>query len=545
MLASARGLRPTMFLRTVGSRLKHNLPVWATVDPDAMCVSAPAVGRNLVAGEWGDARSTMDIIDPLNGEVMLKVPDTSVDEIGPYVERMLKAPRTGLHNPLKNPERYNMLGAACALAAEEMRKPDVQYFFARLIQRVTPKSWTQATGEPTITRKFLENYSCDQVRYLAKSFGVPGDHSGQTSTGIRMPFGGCSVVTPFNFPLEICSLQTMSGLFMGNQMTVKVDEKVQICMEQFLRMMHHVGLPKTDVDLIYCKGPVMNKLMVDGNSRMCLFTGSQAIAEKLCVDLRGRVKLEDAGFDWKILGPDPQDVDYVVWQADQDAYAFSGQKCSAQSMLFVHENWDKVGVVEKLGAMAAQRKLEDLTAVPILSWTNARIQAHIDACLKLPGASLAFGGKPLEGHTIPECYGAFQPTAVRVPIESLMDPDAFKTAITELFGPFQVIVDWKEGQLPLVLELLNTMENHLTAGVVSNDIRFLQEVLQNTISGTTYAGMRAKTTAAPQQHWFGPSGDPRSGGIHTAEAIKLCWSSHREIIYDYGPVASTWKGVQS
>jgi hypothetical protein len=32
----------------------------------------------------------------------------------------------------------------------------------------------------------------------------------------------------------------------------------------------------------------------------CLFTGSQPIADKLTIDLRGRVKLEDAGFDWKV-----------------------------------------------------------------------------------------------------------------------------------------------------------------------------------------------------------------------------------------------------
>jgi len=86
---------------------------------------------------------------------------------------------------------------------------------------------------------------------------------------------------------------------------------------QFIRMLNHVGLPAEDMDYIYCDGPVMNKLMVDGHSRMCLFTGSQAVAEKLTADLRGRVKLEDAGFDWKILGPDPSEVDYVVWQAAQ------------------------------------------------------------------------------------------------------------------------------------------------------------------------------------------------------------------------------------
>ena len=56
-----------------------------------------------------------------------------------------------------------------------------------------------------------------------------------------------------------------------------------------------------------------------------------------------QVFLEDAGFDWKILGPDVSDEAYVAWQCDQDAYACSGQKCSAQSMLFMHSNWAKAG----------------------------------------------------------------------------------------------------------------------------------------------------------------------------------------------------------
>lgn len=53
--------------------------------------------------------------------------------------------------------------------------------------------------------------------------------------------------------------------------------------------------------------------------------------------------LEDAGFDWKVLGPDVSNEAYIAWQCDQDAYACSGQKCSAQSVLFMHSNWAKAG----------------------------------------------------------------------------------------------------------------------------------------------------------------------------------------------------------
>ncbi|KAK8964419.1 putative aldehyde dehydrogenase [Platanthera guangdongensis] len=67
------------------------------------------------------------------------------------------------------------------------------------------------------------------------------------------------------------------------------------------------------------------------------------------------------------------------------------------------------------------------------------------------------------------------------------------------------------------------------------------EVLGRTVNGTTYAGIRARTTGAPQNHWFGPAGDPRGAGIGTPEAIKLVWSCHREVIYDIGPVPLHWK----
>lgn len=73
----------------------------------------------------------------------------------------------------------------------------------------------------------------------------------------------------------------------------------------------------------------------------------------------------------QILGPDVHDVDYVAFVADQDAYAYSGQKCSAQSALFVHENWTKAGFLDKIKRLAEQRSLDKGTVSPILTVTNA------------------------------------------------------------------------------------------------------------------------------------------------------------------------------
>jgi 1-pyrroline-5-carboxylate dehydrogenase len=84
------------------------------------------------------------------------------------------------------------------------------------------------------------------------------------------------------------------------------------------------------------------------------------------------------------------------------------------------------------------------------------------------------------------------------------------------------------------------MPHNLTAGLVSNDQHFTEKILGLTVNGVTYHGIKARTTGAPQNHWFGPSGDPRGAGIGTPYAIKYTWSHHREIVTDIGPIAEDW-----
>jgi 1-pyrroline-5-carboxylate dehydrogenase len=391
-----------------------------------------------------------------------------------------------------------------------------------------------------ITSSFLNNFGGDNVRRLAKSFGVPGDHYGQMSVGHRWPYGSVALITPFNFPLEIPALQLMGALFMGNKPVLKTSEQTSVVMEQFLHLLHHCGMDAGDVDYLNCKGPVAQKVITETPVRVTQFTGSSAVGEALSKATNGKVKLEDAGFDWKILGPDVSNVDYVAWQCDQDANASIGQKCSAQSILFVHENWKNAGIVEKMRENVSKRSLSDLTLGPVLTWSTERFLDHTNKLAGLPGAEVLWGGKELENHKIPDKYGAIEPTAVYVPLEEMMKPENFDLCITELFAPFQVVTYYNDDYLDQVLEALETMDQHLTAAVVSNDPEFQAHVLANTVNGTTYAGNRARTTGAPQNHWFGPAGDPRGAGIGTPEAIQLVWSCHREIITD-NIIPSGWQ----
>ncbi|KAI8528934.1 hypothetical protein RHMOL_Rhmol12G0186400 [Rhododendron molle] len=419
---------------------------FATVNAEEVSGSQPAEGK------WTGSSNLNTILDPLNGESFIKVTEMDETCIRPYVESLSKCPKHGLHNPFKSPERYLMLGDVSMKAAQMLSLPKVSEFFSRLIQRVSPKSYQQAFGEVYVTRKFLWFVSwLGLLQYL----GIILGNKVMVFVGLMVPFATIhqhvqkfsqklplhvlvAIITPFNFPLEIPVLQLMGALYMGNKPVLKVDSKVCIVMEQMLRLLHDCGLPVEDVDFINADRRTMNKLLLE--------------------------------------------VDYVAWVCDQDSYACSGQKCSAQSMLFMHENWSKSTLLRQMNNLATKRKLEDLTVGPVLTFTTEAMLEHVNKLLQISGSKLLFGGEALEKHSIPPIYGVIKPTAVFVPLEEILKESNFELVTKEIFGPFQIVTEYKDRQLPMVLDALEKMHAHLTAAVVSNDPLFLQARLNYTFT---------------------------------------------------------------
>lgn len=105
MLASngmvARRLMRVQFVRFMSSPPTHNtpfpaspgkLPSWATVDPWALSAASPHAVKNLLNGEWVSAKENTVIVDPMNGEAFITVPETSPEETTPFWRRPKAAP---------------------------------------------------------------------------------------------------------------------------------------------------------------------------------------------------------------------------------------------------------------------------------------------------------------------------------------------------------------------------------------------------------------------------------------------------------------------
>jgi len=109
------------------------MPEFATVDPfDGMTAANPGILQNLVGGQWVDGDGDYyDLVDPMNGDVFVREPTTS--DLSPYLEGLKGCPKSGMHNPLKNPDRYVYLGEVCARAAALLAQPEVVNEVGRFI----------------------------------------------------------------------------------------------------------------------------------------------------------------------------------------------------------------------------------------------------------------------------------------------------------------------------------------------------------------------------------------------------------------------------
>ena len=157
------------------------LKSFATVHPvDGINEDRLGKCQSLLAGRWiDDVNYFDDIVDPITGKPFLDVPKT--EDISGFISNLDQCPKSGLHNPLKNNDRYIMLGDVCSKAAQILRDEEVETFFTLLIQRVMPKTYNQCLGEVRVTRTFLENFAGDGVRFLGRGFSNPFSTMGKVS----------------------------------------------------------------------------------------------------------------------------------------------------------------------------------------------------------------------------------------------------------------------------------------------------------------------------------------------------------------------------
>jgi len=384
-------------------------------------------------------------------------------------------------------ERLAILRRAADLISER------QFDYAALMALEVGKNRLEALGDVEETADLLRYYGEEFEK--ADGFVKPlGSLSPTERTrSVLRPYGVFGVISPFNFPMALAGGPAGGAMLAGNTVVLKPSSDAPLSAVKFAEALRDAGLPPGVFNLVTGPGETVGaELQENAGIDGMVFTGSYEVGMKL---YRSFTKEYPRPIITEMGGKNPAiimgsaDLDEAAEGVMRSAFGFDGQKCSANSRVYVERSVARDFVdrlVEKargiavgdptqrnnwMGPVINQRALETFT------------KAVEDA--RAGGGTIEVGGEVLsDGET---ARGFFPtPTVVTgLPLEHRLFRD-------ELFVPFLVVGEVES--LDQALHEANDSAYGLTAGIFSRDEAEVQRFLDTIQAGVVYVNRRAGAT---------------------------------------------------
>jgi len=275
----------------------------------------------------------------------------------------------------------------------------------------------------------------------------------------RVPVGPCSLITPFNFPLNLVAHKVAPALAAGCPFVLKPASSTPLGALIVGDVLSRTGLPEGAFSILPCDHRDAAPFSEDDRIKLLSFTGSPEVGwglkarsgkKKVVLELGGNAAcVVDAGTD----------VADAVGRVIFGAYYQSGQSCISVQRILVHRSL-YTEFRDKLAAATRALKCgdpanEDTFIGPVISEKEAvRMSEWIEEAVAR-GAKLLAGGKR---------QGALlEPTL----LEDV--PSDCRVCCREVFGPVAVIAPFDD--FDRVLEEVNNSIYGLQAGIFTRDIQ--------------------------------------------------------------------------
>lgn len=216
----------------------------------------------------------------------------------------------------------------------------------------------------------------------------------------REPYGVVGIVSPWNYPFCLPSVQTLTALVTGNAVVLKPSEFTPFSSLELERLLREAGLDPDLLQVVTGEGPAGAALLQSPIDKL-VFTGSVATGKRVAQAAAARllpVVLELGGKDPMIVLEDA-DVNVASSAAVWGAFMNAGQTCLSVERCYVHESiYDAFlkSCVEKTAKLHLGPGADASTDVgPLIHERQLRIvQSHVEDAVAR-GARLLAGGKTL------------------------------------------------------------------------------------------------------------------------------------------------------
>jgi acyl-CoA reductase-like NAD-dependent aldehyde dehydrogenase len=294
---------------------------------------------------------------------------------------------------------------------------------------------------------------------------------------LREPYGVIGIISPWNYPFSLPSVQTLTALAMGNAVVLKPSEFTPFSSLELERLLRAAGLDPDLLQVVTGEGPAGSALLESKIDKL-IFTGSVATGKKVAQAAAARllpVVLELGGKDPMIVLADA-DVNVASSAAVWGAFMNAGQTCLSVERCYVHESIYESflkACVEKTAKLRIGPGTDAASDVgPMIHERQLRtVENHVaDAIAR--GARLLAGGKaqPQLGPNF------FAPTI-------LADVNSSMTVMREeTFGPVLPLRSFKTEDE--AVGMANDSEFGLAASVWTRDRKHGEAVARRINAGT-------------------------------------------------------------
>jgi len=310
---------------------------------------------------------------------------------------------------------------------------------------------------------------------------------------VLKPHGVWAVISPFNFPMALAGGPAAGALIAGNTVVLKPSSDAPLMAYKFGEALRDAGVPAGVFNLVTGPGETVGaELEENAGIDGLIFTGSYEVGMRLYThftrDFPRPIITEMGGKNPAIVTASA-DIDEAAEGVMRSAFGFDGQKCSANSRVYVERTVARP-FVERLVERARQIRVGDPTRRevwmgPVINERALRKFTDAVKEAKRDGGRIDVGGEVLSEPGTERGFFPAPTVVTGLPTNHRLFRD-------ELFVPFVVVGE--VDSLDEALRLSNATPYGLTAGIFSQSQSEIRQFLDSIEAGVVYVNRRAGAT---------------------------------------------------
>ena len=407
-----------------------------------------------VAGKASNTGQWLEVQDKFSGEVYAKVALADAVTIEKAIASALKTEREMA--ALKPFQKQKIL-LHCVARFNEQREELTNILIA---EGGKPRNAASAEVERLINTFQI---AADAVSQLDEGRLIPlaVTQAASNYTGMvkHVPIGAVSLISPFNFPLNLTAHKIAPAIAAGCPFVLKPASLTPISALKIAEILAETDLPRGAFSVLPCQREHADVLVTDDRFKLLSFTGSDQVGWDMKARAgRKKVTLELGGNAAVLIEPDTEISDALIDRIIGGAYGHAGQVCISVQRILVHADIYselKKKLVSKLKKIqAADPALTTTLVGPMIKDKEAlRLKKWVDKAVKK-------GAKVLSGNVLKGVL--FEPTLLEGVDENL---EVYKD---EVFGPVAIIEKYKDFEKGIAK--INSSRFGLQAGVYTQNL---------------------------------------------------------------------------